>query len=325
VGEGYEAEDGEDMERQEIEIFLTLAEELHFGRTAERVGVSQSRVSQTIARVERRIGAKLFERSSRRVTMTAIGEQLRDGIGPAQRRIEEEIAKATAAGRGITGTLRIGFSGAFTGHLLHSVAAVFARRHPGVDVQIRQVQISDPYGPLRAGDIDLQVTELPVAEADLTTGPVLLSQPRVLLMPSTHPFARRETLSVEDLAEATLLTVTRPVPAHWLDHHFPRQTPSGRPIPHGQAITHWEDALSLVLAGKGVTPVAAAGVRYYARPGLVFRPFSDAPRIEYAFIWPADHETGRLRAFVGAALEHVRSLGGPTRALETLWESEGEG
>ncbi|MFD0512338.1 LysR family transcriptional regulator [Streptomyces aureus] len=99
------------MERQEIEIFLTLAEELHFGRTAERVGVSQSRVSQTIARVERRIGAKLFERSSRRVTMTAIGEQLRDGIGPAQRRIEEEIAKATAAGRGITGTLRIGFSG----------------------------------------------------------------------------------------------------------------------------------------------------------------------------------------------------------------------
>ncbi|MET8213385.1 LysR family transcriptional regulator, partial [Streptomyces sp. NPDC005373] len=139
------------MERQEIEIFLTLAEELHFGRTAERVGVSQSRVSQTIARVERRIGAKLFERSSRRVTMTAIGEQLRDGIGPAQRCIEEEIAKATAAGRGITGTLRIGFSGAFTGHLLHSVAALFARRHPGVDVQIRQVQISDPYGPLRAG------------------------------------------------------------------------------------------------------------------------------------------------------------------------------
>lgn len=72
-----------------------------------------------------------------------------------------------------------------------------------------------------------------------------------------------------------------------------------------------------------MTPVAAAGVRYYARPGLVFRPFSDAPRIEYAFIWPTDHETGRLRAFVGAALEQVRSLGGPTRALETLWESEG--
>jgi DNA-binding transcriptional LysR family regulator len=310
------------MERQEIEIFLTLTEELHFGRTAERVGVSQSRVSQTIARLERRIGAKLFERTSRRVALTAIGEQLQEGIGPAQRRIEETVAKVTAAAQGITGTLRIGFSGAFTGHLLHHIGEVFGRRYPSVDVQIRQVQISDPYGPLRAGDIDLQITEPPMIETDLTMGPVLLSQPRVLLMSSTHPFAQRASVSVEDLAETTLLTVAGAAPAHWLDHHFPRQTSSGRHIPRGQAVTHWEDALSLVLARKGVTPVAAAGARYYARPGLVFRPFSDAPRIEYAFIWPTDRETGRLRAFIEVAVEHVRQLGGPDRALDTMWKSE---
>ncbi|MFK0112397.1 LysR family transcriptional regulator [Streptomyces sp. NPDC091217] len=311
------------MERQEIEIFLTLGEELHFGRTADRVGVSQSRVSQTIARLERRIGARLFERTSRHVTLTAIGEQLRDDIAPAWQGIEEAVAKAMAAGRGVTGALRIGFSGAFTGHLLHSVAEVFGRRHPGVDVQIRQVQISDPYGPLRAGDVELQVTEPPVTEPDLTLGPVLVSQPRVLLMSSAHPFARRAAVSVEDLAEATLLTVGGNVSAQWLDHHFPRQTPSGRPIPHGQAITHWEDALSLVLAGKGVTPVAAAGAHYYSRPGLVFKPFSDAPRIDYAFIWPTGHETARLRAFVQAAMGHVRAVGGPSHAVESLWEGDG--
>ncbi|MFE2069735.1 MULTISPECIES: LysR family transcriptional regulator [unclassified Streptomyces] len=311
------------MERQEIEIFLTLGEELHFGRTADRVGVSQSRVSQTIARLERRIGARLFERTSRHVTLTAIGEQLRDDIAPAWQGIEEAVAKAMAAGRGVTGALRIGFSGAFTGHLLHSVAEVFGRRHPGVDVQIRQVQISDPYGPLRAGDVELQVTEPPVTEPDLTLGPVLVSQPRVLLMSSAHPFARRDAVSVEDLAEATLLTVGGNVSAQWLDHHFPRQTPSGRPIPHGQAITHWEDALSLVLAGKGVTPVAAAGAHYYSRPGLVFKPFSDAPRIDYAFIWPTGHETARLRAFVQAAMGHVRAVGGPSHAVESLWEGDG--
>ncbi|MEV0849821.1 LysR family transcriptional regulator [Streptomyces sp. NPDC049954] len=307
------------MERQEIQIFLALADELHFGRTAERVGVSQSRVSQTIARVERRIGAKLFERSSRQVALTPIGEQLRDGIGPAQRRIEEEIAKATAAGRGITGILRIGFSGAFTGHLLHHVSEEFGRRHPGVDVRVRQIQISDPYGPLRAGELDFQVSELPVEEPDLAAGPVFVSQPRVLLMADSHPFARRPALTMEDLAEATLLTVAGAAPAHWLEYHFPRQTPSGRPIPQGQAITHWEDALSLVLAGKGVTPVAAAGEHYYSRPGLAFRPLTDAPRLQYAFVWPLDRETERLRAFVGAAVECVRGLGGPGRALPALW------
>ncbi|NEC84864.1 LysR family transcriptional regulator [Streptomyces sp. SID12501] len=308
-----------------MEIFLTLAEELHFGRTADRVGVSQSRVSQTIARLERRIGARLFDRTSRQVTPTPIGEQLRDDIAPAWRGIEEAVTKAMAAGRGITGMLRIGFSGAFTGHLLHSVAEVFGRRYPGVDVQIRQVQISDPYGPLRAGDIELQVTEPPVTEPDLTLGPVLVSQPRVLLMASAHPFARRESVSVEDLAEATLLTVAGNVPAHWLDHHFPRQTPSGRPIPHGQAMTHWEDALSLVLAGKGVTPVAAAGAHYYSRPGLVFKPFTDAPAIDYAFVWPTGHETARLRAFVQVAMEQVRGAGGPARAVESLWAGEDTG
>ncbi|WP_030909777.1 LysR family transcriptional regulator [Streptomyces sp. NRRL F-5126] len=311
------------MERQEIEIFLALAEELHFGRTADRVGVSQSRVSQTVARLERRVGAKLFERTSRRVTLTPIGEQFRGDLAPAWRGVEEALAKAMSAGRGITGSLRIGFSGAFTGHLLHRVAEEFGRRHPGVDVQIRQVQISDPYGPLRSGDVELQVTEPPLTETDLTLGPVLVSQPRVLLMSSSHPFARRASVGLEDLAEATLLTVGGSVPSHWLDHHFPRQTPSGRPIPHGQAITHWEDALSLVLAGKGVTPVAAAGAHYYSRPGLVFRPLSDAPRIEYAFIWRTGHETARLREFTRLALRHVGGVGGPAHAVESLWDGEG--
>ncbi|WP_448320773.1 LysR family transcriptional regulator [Streptomyces sp. CO7] len=311
------------MERQEIEIFLTLAEELHFGRTAERVGVSQSRVSQTVARLERRIGARLFDRTSRQVALTPIGEQLRDDLAPAWRAVEEAVARATAAGRGITGSLRIGFSGAFTGHLLHSIAEAFGRRHPGVDVQIRQVQISDPYGPLRAGDVEVQITEPPVAEPDLTLGPVLVSQPRVLLMSSSHPLARREAVSLEDLAESTLLTVGGSVPRHWLDHHFPRQTPSGRPIPHGQAMTHWEDALSLVLAGKGVTPVAAAGAHYYSRPGLVFKPFTDAPGIDYAFVWPTGRETARLRAFVRVAMDRVQEVGGPSRAVESLWDGQG--
>lgn len=77
-----------------------------------------------------------------------------------------------------------------------------------------------------------------------------------------------------------------------------------------------------MLAGKGVTPVAAAGTRYYARPGLTFRPFSDAPRIEYAFIWQSDHETARLRAFVNLALEQVRGMGGPGSALDALWAAD---
>jgi len=98
------------VEQRDIEIFLTLAEELHFGRTAERLHVSTARVSQTIKKLERRIGAALFERTSRRVTLTPVGRQLYADVGPAYRQLLAGIEHAVTAGRDIRGLLRVGFS-----------------------------------------------------------------------------------------------------------------------------------------------------------------------------------------------------------------------
>jgi DNA-binding transcriptional LysR family regulator len=89
------------VEQRDIEIFLTLAEELHFGRTAERPHVSTARVSQTIKKLERRIGAALFERTSRHVALTPIGRRLDDDLRPAYEQIREGIGRAIASGRGI--------------------------------------------------------------------------------------------------------------------------------------------------------------------------------------------------------------------------------
>jgi DNA-binding transcriptional LysR family regulator len=96
------------MERREIEIFLTLAEELHFGRTAQRLFISQARVSQTIATLERRFGVALFDRTSRRVALTPVGAALHADVRAGYDRIQAGIAAAVAAGRGVTGTLTVG-------------------------------------------------------------------------------------------------------------------------------------------------------------------------------------------------------------------------
>ena len=88
------------MELRDIEIFLTLAEELHFGRTAERLHVTPARVSQAIKKQERTIGATLFERTSRVVRLTPIGEQLRDDLELGYRQIRQAIGGAAAAVRG---------------------------------------------------------------------------------------------------------------------------------------------------------------------------------------------------------------------------------
>ncbi|MFE0463593.1 LysR family transcriptional regulator [Kitasatospora sp. NPDC058965] len=284
------------MERHEIETFLTLAEELHFGRTAARLGLAQGRVSQTVKKLERRFGAPLFVRTTRQVALTGLGRALERDLRPAYRLVQEAVARAVAAGRGVTGRLRVGYSSPWAGDRVNRAVAQFRRAHPECEVGARQVQQSDPFGPLRSGELDLQLSEFPVAEDDLSTGPALYREPRALMVPADHPFARRASVGVEDLAEAVLVPVEG-APEYWREAHYPRRTPGGRPIPQGPSATFWPEVLSLVATGHGVSPIAARGAAYHARPGIVFVPFADAPSIEYGLIWATARRTAAVEAF----------------------------
>ena len=99
---------GDRMELRDMEIFLTLAEELHFGRSAERLHVSPARVSQAIKKQERAIGAQLFERTSRRVRLTPVGELLRQRLKPTYEGIQEAMAEVTTVARRSAGRLTLG-------------------------------------------------------------------------------------------------------------------------------------------------------------------------------------------------------------------------
>jgi hypothetical protein len=118
------------VEQRDIEIFLTLAEELHFGRTAERLHLSTARVSQTIKKLERRIGAALFERTSRQVALTPIGRRLDDDLRPAYQQIRDGLNRAITAGRGVEGVLRAGFIGTAVGQFLYQAGENFPMRAP---------------------------------------------------------------------------------------------------------------------------------------------------------------------------------------------------
>ncbi|MEU1724743.1 LysR family transcriptional regulator [Nonomuraea sp. NPDC005692] len=285
------------MERRDIEIFLTLAEELHFGRTAERLGVSGARVSQTIKQLERRFGVALFRRTSRQVALTPVGSALREDVQAGYQRIQEGIAKAVAAGRGHTGTLRVGFSSPPAGEAIMAAAEVFRARHPDCEVRIREVHLSDAFGALRAGELDLQITELPVREADLSSGPALLRDPRVLAVSSRHPFARRDGVTVEDLARDTVL-VPADAPEYLLDAIIPARTPSGRAVRRERVLTSRQELLTLVSGGAGMAVVGSQATRFHARPDIAYVPITGLPPIEYGPVWPAGGQTGRVRSFV---------------------------
>ncbi|SCL58734.1 transcriptional regulator, LysR family [Micromonospora eburnea] len=289
------------LERHELEAFLAVSEELHFGRAAERLRVSTARVSQTIRKLERRVGVALFNRTSRRVELSPVGRTLYEDLRPARDQIAAALDRAIEAGRGFTGALRVCFTGAAGGQLLVQAAQVFGRHHPECEVQIREAQMGELMPWLRGGEVDLALATLPVDEPGIVAGPVLVSEARFLAVPVEHPFARRTAVSVEDLAKVTMLQLPSTLPQSLRADRTPQTTPAGLPIKAGQRVTTFHEVLTLVGAGHGVFPVGANARRYYPRPDVAYVHLRDAPPLRWGLLWRADGATARVRAFAEAS------------------------
>ncbi|MDP9841622.1 LysR family transcriptional regulator [Streptosporangium lutulentum] len=289
------------MEQPDARTFLTLAEELHFGRTAERLHTSTAQVSKAVKKLERQVGAPLFQRSSRKVTLTPIGERLRDDILPGYELIQTGFARAIAAGRSVGGTLGVGFIGAAAGMFMMEVAKEFQDRYPDCEVRIKESLYGDGVELLRREEVDVLFVGLPVIEADLTVGPVLTREKPVLAVSARHPFAGRDAISFQDLARTTLLSAPVTLPDYYDASLVPQQTDDGRPIVRGPAFATTEEMLALVGAGKGTYPVPVQAARFYARPDVAYVPIHDARPFEWALVWRSTGETACVRAFNQAA------------------------
>jgi DNA-binding transcriptional LysR family regulator len=302
------------MDWQEIEAFLAVGDELHFGRAAQRLHLSQARVSQTIKKLERRVGSPLFDRTTRRVSLTPIGRQLLDDLVPAHQAVRDGIARAQAAGRGIIGVLRVGFLGPVAGRVVLDVMDALHSSHPDLEIQLRETQIADPCRPLRDDEVDVLLTQLPVDEPDMDTGPVVLSEPRVLAVSSRHPYARRQSVCLEDLAGDRTFRPAGTPPTSWVNSYLPWSTPSDHPIERGPAVSTFQELIALVAAGQGICPVAAHNVRYHPRPHIAFVPFTDAPPFEFGLVWRTSAQTSRVRTFVETTNRLIDEWGGPVAA-----------
>ena len=313
------------VEQRDIEIFLALADELHFGRVAERLHVSTARVSQSIKKVEQRIGGPLFERTSRHVAMTPIGRDLYDDLQPAYTQIQEAIERATAAARGVNGTLRVGFVGAAAGQFVLEVAEVLRGEHSDAEVLVRENQFGEGLGPLRAGEIDMVLATVPVRgarQADLIEGSVLFEEDKLLAVSARHRFARRESITFADLAHAKVLRTPPGVPDYWDEALTPQLTSDGRPVERGPGFDTIQEMLALVGAGKGTYPVPAQASLYYVRPDVAYVPIRDTAPFQWRFLWLAAAETARVRAFdrtaafrAAAASASSREAGGHARGI----------
>ncbi|WP_030055528.1 MULTISPECIES: LysR family transcriptional regulator [Streptomyces] len=289
------------LERLEIEVFLVLVEELHFGRTAERLNLTTGRVSQVVKKLERRIGGPLFERTSRSVRLTAVGRQLADDLVPVVEAMAAALRRAEDAVRGVTGELRVAFLGEWTAPVLLRAVALFGERHPDCRVDVREVQLSNSRASLVDGSIDVLIASYPFD--GMARGPVLVSEQRVLAVAAGHPLAAERSVSLEVLADHPVVQYPDETSVGFKRDRTPDRTPSGRPVPKGPSGRTFSEMLSLVALGRGVLPVGEHSRRYYPRPDIAYVPIHDAPPIERGPIWREGDGSARVLAFVRAAVD----------------------
>ncbi|HJP75525.1 MAG TPA: LysR family transcriptional regulator [Pseudonocardiaceae bacterium] len=263
---------------RELRVFLVLAEELHFGRAAERLGLTTSRVSQTVRALERKLGDRLFRRTSRVVGLTEAGQVLRAELVPAVAGLDRVLRMATFRGSG-PGVVRVGLLNASAGvDVLSRAIERFETMYAGATVQLSTTPFDDRLGPLRRREVDLAVTRLPLDQPDIVVVPVLsAADQRVVMVGRAHPLADRAELSVEDLADHD---VRRPygLTVEQAEATCPARTPSGRRIRFVDApVDDNAELLYLLARGRLVHPTVAPFAEHFQHPDVVAIPLRDLP------------------------------------------------
>lgn len=283
-----------------MRYFVAVAEELHFGRAARRLNLSQPPLSVQVRELEREIGAPLLIRSSRRVELTAAGEVL---LGEARKLIAKAEAAANSARRaaqGEIGRLAIGFVTTADYSLLPSLVRRFRTRRPDVRLALRELTADRQLEQLAAGELDLGLMIAPPISPELAAQ-VVLRETLIAALPTSSRLARSgRHLAIADLAREAFVLFPRPMAPSLYDAVISCCRQAGFSPRLAQEAIQMQTILGLVAAGLGVSLVPACMAKL-RRPGVAYlRLDRPGPPIETAAVWRADDHAPTLAALISA-------------------------
>jgi LysR family transcriptional regulator, benzoate and cis,cis-muconate-responsive activator of ben and cat genes len=258
------------VELRQIDSFLAVATDLHFGRAAKRLSLAQSSVSEAINLLEKEVGGLLFVRTSRRVQLTPLGEKFRLGVEPAALVLRATLDDCRKTALGKASRLRIGFLGGG----LYEYTLPFVRHLRSkfrIDVDWVELSLLDQFEAVALGRVDAAFCRLPLSHDGLVQCTVLFEDKKMLVVPAGHRLANRDRIDPEELALETLPTLPdNHQLGAWAAVHFPDNTPSGRPIARGPVVTTIRECLAVVESGEAVLTVGERMERYYANPAIKY-------------------------------------------------------
>lgn len=290
------------MTQRQLRCFIVLATELHFGRAADLLYMSQPALSQSIRAAERGVGVQLFNRTSRSVTLTPAGADFLAKVRPALQAVDDAMASARRWADGTNGLLRIGYLIGAGLERLPRLLREFSDAYPDIRVETVEYDFSDPSAGLSAGNVDIAVVRPPIDVKNILLEQIS-EEGWVACVPRDHPLAGRRKVKLSDVLSEPIVAAPQSA-GGWRDYWIASEFRKDGPADVVAEAATFEAEFSAVAQGKGISITVETAARYFKRPGVVFIPIKDAPPCSVALAWPAKGAAPAAARFV----ELARSL-----------------
>jgi DNA-binding transcriptional LysR family regulator len=296
-----------DLDTRLLRAYVAVAEELNFTRASERLFIAQQALSAQIQQLEARLAVKLFDRTTRRVSLTEAGELLLPFAVATLGALDDGLGALESARRAEHAVVRVGLSGTAMVPVVSETLRVFTERHPGVELKVSNTGLNRPAAGLKEGTVDVAFVRPPFLDDGISMVTVLTEE-RLAVVSKSHPLASRDHVRPEDLINEPWIWVENSDPkarAFWSLADFRGE----KPLRGGTPINSFEEAFGVVAAGLAITCQAESAVRAVGSgfPQLRFVPLRGAPPARVAVAWCTARESELARAFVQVALEVSRA------------------
>lgn len=288
------------MELRQLTYFIAVAEERHFGRAAKRLHIAQPPLSQQIRQFEEQLGVKLFDRTTRRVDLTAAGALMLERGRSILNDVEALQADVYQVGQGATGVLHVGFSGASTYSVMPRIVRAAGTAYPGLTLDLHGEMLTPAMERgLLEHTLDAAILRPPVSSPEIDFR-IINREPLVVALPAHSPLASDRPLSMVELTEQRFVTYPPESVMYRMTADLCREAGFQHRV--SQMAHETSTILSFVAAGGGVA-LMPASVRSVQLRGVRYRELEDSPHAELAVAWRREDRSVLLSNFIQLVTE----------------------
>ncbi len=287
------------MELRHLRYFVTLAEELHFGRAAERLHIAQPPLSQQIRQLETELGFELFHRTKRKVQLTEAGQVFLDEVQQIFKQLEQAIQVGRQTSRGEMGQLVVGFVSSAPYNILPTILRAFRSSVPEVRLELHELTTNEQFRWLRESRIDVGFVRPPVE--DTFNFEIIFQESLVVALPDTHELANQSNVCLRSLKNEPFILFPRLLAPGLYDLIISLCQQAGFSPNVTQEAIQMQTIVSLVAGGLGIA-IVPESLQNLQRTGVVYKIVQEpTPKTAIAIIWRQNDTSATVQKFLEIA------------------------